>query len=266
MCSGCDSVVGNGAGVVVGSLVVDHVTTLSEIDVVLCHVVNLGEYPSWGVSGLSAAGDPTGDTVGLRRVKVICGSIIEPCLFISVIGMLPICSFSLSLTQLRPTSSSASSFLVVLVLIVDVSSDVDKPAATAAELTFPTMNPSTKMLETGFGVGEGGDMLLLLVVVLALVLLLVVVELLGVAVVIIRVVLVLTVVGALVGAVDVEVVATDEDLSVVITGSNLLGSGASVFLLGIFCRVGAGVGVVFCVTGAAGLGQRVVFFVGFSVV
>ena len=109
-------------------------------------------------------------------------------------------------------------------------------------------------------------MLLLVVVVLALVLLLVVVELLGVAVVIIRVVLVLTVVGALVGAVDVEVVATDEDLSVVITGSNLLGSGASVFLLGIFCRVGAGVGVVFCVTGAAGLGQRVVFFVGFSVV
>ena len=98
----------------VGSLVVDHVTSLSEIDVVLCHVVNFGEYPSWGVRGLSNAGEPTGGTVGLCRVKVICGSIIEPCLFISVIGMLPICSFSLSLTQLRPTSSSASSFLVVL--------------------------------------------------------------------------------------------------------------------------------------------------------
>ena len=98
----------------VGSLVVDHVTSLSEIDVVLCHVVNFGEYPSWGVRGLSNAGEPTGGTVGLCRVKVICGSIIEPCLFISVMGMLPICSFSLSLTQFRPTSSSASSFLVVL--------------------------------------------------------------------------------------------------------------------------------------------------------
>ena len=107
-------------------------------------------------------------------------------------------------------------------------------------------------------------MLLLVVVVLALVLLLVVVDLLGVAVVIVCVVLVLTVVGVvgvLLGAVDVEVLVTDEDLSVVIVGFNLLGSG--VFLLGNF---GAGEGVVFCVTGAAGLGQRVVFFVGFSVV
>ena len=66
--------------------------------------------------GLSNAGDPTGGTVGFRRAKVICGSIIEPCLLISVIGMLPICSFSLSLTQFRPTSSSPSSFLVVLEL------------------------------------------------------------------------------------------------------------------------------------------------------
>ena len=148
-----------------------------------------------------------------------------------------------------------------------MSSDGDRPAATAAELTFPTMNPSTKMLETRFGVGGGGDMLLLLVVVLALVLLLVVVmDLLGVAVVIIFVVLVLMVVGLLVGAVAVEAVATDEDLSVVIADSSLLGSGASVFLLGNFCRFGTGVGVVFWVTGAVGLGQRVVFLVIFSVV
>ena len=117
------------------------------------------------------------------------------------------------------------------------------------------------MLEMRFGVDGGGDMLLLVVVVLSLVLLLVVVDLLGVAVVIVCVVLVLTVVGVLLGAVDVEVLVTDEDLSVVIVGFNLLGSG--VFLLGNF---GEGEGVVFCVTGAAGLGQRVVFFVGFSVV
>ena len=89
-------------------------TTLSDMEVVLCHVVNLGEYPSWGVRGLSAAAELAGDAVGLLWVKVICGSIIEPCLFISVIGMLLICSFSLSLTQFRPTSSSPSSFLVVL--------------------------------------------------------------------------------------------------------------------------------------------------------
>ena len=53
--------------------------------------------------------------------------------------------------------------------------------------------------------------------------------------VIVCVVLVLTVVGVvgvLLGAVDVEVLVTDEDLSVVIVGFNLLGSG--VFLLGNF--------------------------------
>ena len=150
-----------------------------------------------------------------------------------------------------------------LLLIVDVSSDWDSPAATAAELTFPTMNPSTKMLDTRFGVGEGGAMLPLVVVVLALVLLLVVVDLLGVVAVIFRVVRFLTVVDVFVGAVDVEVVVNDEGCSVVIAGFNLFGSGAFVFLLGNF---GAGAGVVFCVRGDSGLGQRVVFFVGFSVV
>ena len=148
-----------------------------------------------------------------------------------------------------------------LLLIVEVSSDGVRPAATAAELAFPTMNPSTKMLETRLGVGGGGDMLLLVVVVvLALVLLLVVVDLLGVvATVVCAALVVLEFVEVLLGAVDVEVVVvTVVDLSEVIVGFNLRGT--SVFLVD---NSGEGAGVVFCVTGDAGLGQRVVFFVVF---
>ena len=147
-----------------------------------------------------------------------------------------------------------------LLLIVEVSSDGDRPAATAAELAFPTMNPSTKMLETRLGVGGGGDMLLLVVVVLALVLLLVVVDPLGVvATVVCAALVVLEFVEVLLGAVDVEVVVvTVVDLSEVIVGFNLRGT--SVFLGDNF---GEGAGVVFCVTGDAGLGQRDVFFVVF---
>ena len=124
-------------------------------------------------------------------------------------------------------------------------------------MTFPTMNPSTKMLETGSGAGVGGAMLLLLKVVLPLVLRLVVVVL--EVVVVVKMVcvglLVVTVGDVLVVAADVKVVAT-VDISGVVTGVYIIG--ADVFLLGSIRLVGRSVAVVVCVTGTAGFGQRVV--------